>query len=147
MSSLSLAQASMIVDEALAEGRRGQLSPLCVVVLDAGGHAVALKREDRASLGRPQIATAKAAGCLSMGFGGREIARRAQAVPAFFDALSGLLPQGLLPVPGGVLIRDAAGSLLGAVGISGDTSDNDELCALAGIAAAGLVADTGARAA
>ena len=135
MSSLSLAQASTIVDAALAEGRRRQLAPLCVVALDAGGHVIALKREDRASHGRSQIATAKAAGCLSMGFGGREIARRAQAAPAFFDALSGLLPQGLLPVPGGVL--------LGAVGISGDTSDNDELCALAGIAAAGLVADTG----
>jgi uncharacterized protein GlcG (DUF336 family) len=147
MSSLSLAQASAIVDEALVEGRRRQLSALCVVVLDAGGHAIALKREDRASHGRPLVATAKAAGCLSMGFGGREIARRAQSAPAFFDALSGLLPQGLLPVPGGVLIRDAAGALLGAVGISGDTSDNDELCALAGIAAAGLVADTGVRAA
>lgn len=145
MSTLSLAQASAIVDEALAEGRRRQLSPLCVVALDAGGHAIALKREDRASHARPLIATAKAAGCLSMGFGGREIARRAQSAPAFFDALSGLLPQGLLPVPGGVLIRDAAGVLLGAVGISGDSSDNDELCALAGIAAAGLVADSGAR--
>ena len=146
MSSLSLAQASVIVDEALADGRRRRLSALCVVVLDAGGHVVALKREDRASHGRPQIATAKAAGCLGMGFGGREIARRAQAAPAFFGALSGLLPQGLLPVPGGVLIRDAGGALLGAVGISGDTSDNDELCALAGIAAAGLVADTGVAA-
>jgi uncharacterized protein GlcG (DUF336 family) len=145
MSSLSLAQASTIVDEALAEGRRRQLAPLCVVTLDAGGHALALKREDRASHARPLIATAKAAGCLSMGLGGREIARRAQSAPAFFDALSGLLPQGLLPVPGGVLIRDTAGTLLGAVGISGDTSENDELCALAGIAAAGLVADSGAR--
>jgi uncharacterized protein GlcG (DUF336 family) len=144
MSILSLAHASTIVDEALAEGRRRQFSPLCVVVLDAGAHAIALKREDRASHGRPVIATAKAAGCLSFGFGGREIARRAQSVPAFFDAVSGLLPQGLVPVPGGVLIRNAAGELLGAVGISGDTSDNDELCALAGIAAAGLVADSGA---
>ena len=100
-----------------------------------------LKREDRASHSRPLIATAKAAGCLSMGFGGREIARRAQAAPAFYGTLSSLLPQGLLPVPGGVLIRDAAGVLLGAVGISGDTSDNDELCALAGITAAGLRAE------
>jgi uncharacterized protein GlcG (DUF336 family) len=87
MASLSLAQAGTIVDEALAEGRRRSFSPLCVVVLDAGGHAVALKREDAASSGRPAIATAKAAGCLSMGFGGREIARRAQIVPTFFVAL------------------------------------------------------------
>jgi len=115
-----------------------------VVVLDSGGHAIALKREDRASIARPLVATAKASGCLGMGFGGREIARRAQAAPAFYDSLSTLLPQGLLPVPGGVLIRDPAGIVLGAVGISGDTSDNDEQCALVGIAAAGLVADTGA---
>jgi uncharacterized protein GlcG (DUF336 family) len=79
-----------------------------------------------------------------MGFGGREIARRAQIVPAFFDALATIFPQGILPVPGGVLIRDAAGALVGAVGISGDTSDNDEVCAVAGILAAGLKADTGA---
>jgi uncharacterized protein GlcG (DUF336 family) len=144
MSSLPLAQSSTIVDEALAEARRRQLSPLCVVVLDVGGHPLVLKREDQASSARALIATSKAAGCLSMGFGGREIARRAQAAPAFYGTLSTLLPQGLLPVAGGVLIRDAAGVLLGAVGVTGDTSDNDELCALAGIAAAGLIADTGA---
>jgi len=144
MSFLTLAQADTIVDEALAEARRRNFAPLCVVVLDSGGHAIALKREDRASIARPLVATAKASGCLGMGFGGREIARRAQAAPAFYDSLSTLLPQGLLPVPGGVLIRDTAGIVLGAVGISGDTSDNDEQCALVGIAAAGLVADTGA---
>jgi uncharacterized protein GlcG (DUF336 family) len=144
MSSLSLAQSSTIIDEALAEARRRHLSPLCVVVLDAGGHPLALKREDHAASARPVIATAKAAGCLGMGFGGREVARRAQAMPGFYSTLAGLLPQGLLPAPGGVLIRDAAGTLLGAVGVTGDSSDNDELCALAGIAAAGLIADTGA---
>jgi uncharacterized protein GlcG (DUF336 family) len=144
MASLSLAQAGTIVDEALAEARRRGFAPLCVVVLDAGGHAVALKREDAASNGRPAIAGAKAAGCLSMGFGSREIARRAQIVPNFFVALATIFPQGVVPVPGGVLIRDAAGTLLGAVGISGDTSDNDEACAVAGILAAGLKADTGA---
>jgi uncharacterized protein GlcG (DUF336 family) len=145
MSTLSLSQASSIVDAALAEGRRRGFAPLCVVVLDAGGHAVALKREDRASHARPRIATAKAAGCLSMGFGSREIARRAQSAPAFYDSLAGLLPQGLLPVPGGVLIRNAEGVLLGAVGVTGDTSDNDEICALAGIAAAELIAEAGAQ--
>jgi len=79
-----------------------------------------------------------------MGFGGREIAKRAQAVPEFIAALNAVLPKGILPVPGGVLIRNAEGTLIGAVGISGDTSDNDEICAVAGILAAGLVADTGA---
>ena len=113
-------------------------------MLDRGGHALALLRDESASIYRPEIATAKAAGCLGMGFGGRELAKRAAAAPAFFAGLQVTFPKGMLPVPGGVLIRDAAGALLGAVGVSGDTSDNDEICALAGIAAAGLVADTGA---
>ena len=142
--SLTLDQASRIVDAALAEGGRQGFHPLCVVVLDAGGHCLALKRDERASISRPEIATAKAAGCLGMGFGGREIARRAQAVPTFIAALNGIFPKGILPVPGGVLIRDGEGALIGVVGVSGDTSDNDEICAVAGIEAAGLVADTGA---
>jgi uncharacterized protein GlcG (DUF336 family) len=142
--SLTLDQASRIVDAALGEGRDRGFQPLCAVVLDAGGHALTLKRDERASISRPEIATAKAAGCLGMGFGGREIAKRAQAVPAFIAALNTIFPKGILPVPGGVLIRDGAGGLIGAVGISGDTSDNDEICAVAGIEAAGLVADTGA---
>jgi uncharacterized protein GlcG (DUF336 family) len=141
---LTLEQASMIVDGALAEGKHQGFQPLCVVVLDAGGHALALKRDEHASISRPEIATAKAAGCLGMGFGGREIAKRAQAAPNFIAALNTIFPKGILPVPGGVLIRDASGALLGAVGISGDTSDNDEACAIAGIVAANLQADTGA---
>ena len=134
MSTLTLAQASSIIDTALAHARKQGFQPLCVVVLDAGGHPLALQREDRASFGRPKIAAAKAAGCLALGFGGREIAKRALAAPAFYGALGAVLPEGLLPVPGGVLIQDG-GTLLGAVGISGDTSDNDEACAVAGIEA------------
>ena len=141
---LTLEQATRIVDDALAEGAKRGFKPLCIVVLDAGGHALALKRDERASISRPEIATAKAAGCLGMGFGGRELARRAEKMPDFIAALNAIFAKGILPVPGGVLIRNAAGSLLGAVGISGDTSDNDEVCAVAGIKAAGLVADTGA---
>jgi uncharacterized protein GlcG (DUF336 family) len=141
---LTMDQALTIAQATLAEGAKLGCAPLCAVVLDTGGHALALLRNERASISRPEIATAKAAGCLGMGFGGREIAKRATAVPTFFAALNGVFPKGLLPVPGGVLIRDARGALIGAVGVSGDTSDNDELCALAGIAAAGLVADTGA---
>ena len=143
MSSLTLEQAAKITDAALAEGARRKFAPLCVVVLDPGGHALVLKRMEKASISRPQIAMAKAAGCLGMGFGGRELARRADAVPAFFTALASILPQGMVPLAGGVLIRNAAGELLGAMGVSGDTSDNDEVCAIAGIQAAGLVADTG----
>jgi uncharacterized protein GlcG (DUF336 family) len=141
---LTLDAALTIARTTIEEGKARGFAPLCAVVLDAGGHALALLRDERASISRPEIATAKAAGCLGMGFGGREIAKRAVAVPAFFAALNGIFPKGILPVPGGVLIRDSAGVLIGAVGVTGDTSDNDELCALAGIAAAGLAADTGA---
>ncbi|MEY4502430.1 MAG: hypothetical protein RIS52_2320 [Pseudomonadota bacterium] len=141
---LSLKQALTIAQVTLEEGARQGFAPLCVVVLDAGGHALALLRDEKASIYRPEIAMAKAAGCLGMGFGGREIAKRATAVPGFIAALNGIFPKGILPVPGGVLIRDGAGALIGAVGVTGDTSDNDEISALAGIAAAGLVADTGA---
>lgn len=141
---LTLAQALAIAQATLAEGKARSFAPLCVAVLDPGGHALALLRDEQASIGRPEIASAKAAGCLAMGFGGRELAKRAQAVPHFFAALSDIFPKGIVPVAGGVLIRDDAGALLGAVGVSGDTSDNDEICALAGIAAAGLIADSGA---
>jgi uncharacterized protein GlcG (DUF336 family) len=141
---LTLEHANTICTAALLRGGELELAPLCVVVLDAGGHALALQRSESASISRPEIATAKAAGCLGMGFGGREIARRAGMVPGFIAALNGIFPKGILPVPGGVLIRDAQGVLIGAVGISGDTSDNDEICALAGIEAAGLQAETGA---
>lgn len=141
---LTLEQANTIANASLASGRDIGFAPLCVVVLDAGGHALALQRDELASISRPQIATSKAAGCLGLGFGGRELARRAQAMPAFFTGLSAIFPDGIIPVPGGVLIRNDVGIVIGAVGISGDTSDNDEICAVAGIDAAGLVADTGA---
>jgi uncharacterized protein GlcG (DUF336 family) len=140
----TLSAAQTIAQHALAEGQRLGLAPLCVVVLDAGGHALALLRDEKASISRPEIAMGKAAGCLGMGFGGRELAKRSAAAPQFFTSLAAIFPKGIIPVPGGVLIRDGAGTLIGAVGVTGDTSDNDELCALAGIAAAGLVADTGA---
>ncbi|WP_425228940.1 GlcG/HbpS family heme-binding protein [Sphingomonas sp.] len=139
---LTLAQANGIATAARAHAATNAIAPLCVTVLDAGGHPLAVQRDERASLYRPDIAAAKAMGCLGMGFGGRAVAQRAGAAPAFYAAVGALRP--LLPVPGGVLIRDAAGVLLGAVGISGDTAPNDEACAVAGIAAAGLVADTGA---
>jgi uncharacterized protein GlcG (DUF336 family) len=140
---LTLAQAEAIADAALAKGRALGLLPLCVVVLDAGGHLKVAKREDGASLLRPEIATGKAYGALAMGFGTRELARRAQAMPGFTNALSDLAGGKAVPVRGGVLVRDAAMTLLGAVGISGDASAKDEEAAVAGIEAAGLEADTG----
>ena len=144
MSGLTLAQAGAIVDAALARGRELNLAPLTVVVLDAGGHAVALKREDRSGIMRVDIATGKAWGALGMGFGSRELFDRSTKQPVFITALAAVSQGRMVPVPGGVLIRDADGRLLGAVGISGDTSDNDEICALAGIEAAGLKGETGA---
>ena len=143
MSSVSLAQASIILDKALAKGRELKLHPLTVVVLDAGGHMVAMKREDRSGILRTQIATGKAWGTLGMGFGGREFARRAQTGAVFLQALMAASEGRVVPAPGGVLIRDDAGEIVGAVGISGDTSDKDEVCAVAGITAAGLTPDTG----
>lgn len=140
---LSLAQAEAITDAALAKGHELGLLPLTVVVLDAGGHVKVTKREDGASLLRPEVAHGKAYGTLAMGLGGRELARRSQAMPGFMNALSDLANGAAVPVPGGVLVRDASGALLGAVGISGDVSTQDEVAALAGIEAAGLVADTG----
>jgi len=143
MKTLTLSAADMIVDKALEKGRELKLAPLTVIVLDAGGQTRVLKREDGSSLLRPEIAMGKAWGTLGMGFGGRDLARRAAKAPAFFNALSDMSGGRMVPVPGGVLIRSDAGELLGAVGISGDLSENDEVCAVHGIRAAGLTPDTG----
>ena len=142
--SVTLAQATTIVDVALKKGRETNCAPLSVAVLDAGGHLVAFKREDRSGILRHDIAHGKAWGALGMGFGSRELADRAGKNPLFFGVLATVSHGRLVPVPGGVLIKDAAGSVLGAVGISGDTSDKDEVCAVAGIEAAGLKAVVGA---
>ena len=143
MTALTLAKAALIVDKALERGRALKFKPLTVAVLDAGGHLVAFKREDGSSLLRPQIAEGKAWGVLGMGFGGREFARRAAAAPVFLSALMAASGGRIVPVPGGVLIR-AAGEIIGAAGISGDTSENDETCAVYGIEQAGFTPDTGA---
>ena len=140
---LTLEQASIIIDKALEKGRELGLKPLTVAVLDAGGHLTALKREDGSSLLRPEIAGGKAWGALGMGFGGREFARRAAGNLVFIQALSAASGGRIIPVPGGVPIRDKSGDIVGAVGISGDTSENDELCAVYGVSGAGLVPDTG----
>jgi len=142
--SVTLAQASTVVDIALKKGRETNCAPLTIAVLDAGGHLVAFKREDRSGILRFDIAFGKAWGARGMGFGSRELAERATKNPLFIDALTTISQGRLVANPGGVLIKDAAGSVLGAVGISGDTSDKDEVCAVAGIEAAGLKAQVGA---
>ncbi|MDO7833481.1 heme-binding protein [Sphingobium sp. HBC34] len=138
MTRISLDQAQTIVAAALKEGRALALKPLSVVVLDAGGHMVAFAREDNSSNLRPQIATAKASGALALGMSSRAIGEIAIERPTFITAAAGLNPAGIVPAAGAVLIRDANGNLIGAVGVTGDTSDNDEKAALAGVAAAGL---------
>jgi uncharacterized protein GlcG (DUF336 family) len=144
MPELNLSKATIMIDAALARGREMKLAPLTVAVLDAGGCMVALKREDGSSLLRPDIATGKAWGALAMGVGTRAIAARVAQAPAFIHAVTTLAGGRLVPVPGGVLVRSAAGTIVGALGISGDSSDNDEACAVHGIEAAGLKADPGA---
>ena len=141
---LTLNTATTIAQETLKAGSAHGFAPLCAAVLDPGGHVLALLRDERASISRPEIATAKAAGCLGMGFGGQELARRAEMMPQFFTSLASVFPKGIVPVPGGVLIRDTEGTLIGALGVSGDMSDNDEIAAVAGIESVGLIADTGA---
>jgi uncharacterized protein GlcG (DUF336 family) len=142
MAKLSLANASVIVDAALAEARQRKLKPMTVVVLDAGGYEMAVKREDGASPLRPKIARAKASGAVGMSRGGREIRKTAESNPVFFTMLTELTGGEISPNLGGVLIR-SEGEILGAVGITGDKAENDEICAIVGIKAAGLQPDAG----
>lgn len=139
MAAVTLAQASALVDAALAHGGQLGLAPLTVAVLDPGGHLVALKRQDGSGILRAEIAVAKAWGVLGMGLPARDLAARAHQAPQFFAALTTLSGGRMMPVPGGVPLRDDGGSLVGAAGISGDTSDNDEACAVHGARAAGLI--------
>ncbi len=145
MATLKLAQASTIIDTAIAEARKQKLAPVAVAVLDAGGNLIAFKREDEAGIVRFDIAYGKAWGALGMGFGTRELAERATKSPTFVAALASISQGRMVPSPGGVLIMGADKEVIGAVGISGDTGDNDERCAIAGIQAVGLSAIPGLR--
>ena len=138
MNRITLELASMIIAAALQKRAELGFKPLCVAVLDTGGHLVALQREDGASVLRPQIATAKAGGALALGISSRKIAEMASERPTFVASLGPISPHGVVPAAGGVLVVDADGQVIGAVGVTGDTSDNDETCALAGVAAARL---------
>jgi uncharacterized protein GlcG (DUF336 family) len=143
MSDFSLSDAQAIVSHALAYARANGIKPLGIGVLDARGALRAYAAEDGSSLGRAHVAIGKASGAVAMGMGSRSLAKRGREAPQFVNAVGQVVPGGLIPVPGGVLVRDAAGALLGAVGVSGDTSDRDEEAALAGIAAAGFTGDPG----
>ncbi len=141
--SLTLDMARTIADSVLAKSKELGLKPIAVAVFDERGCLRAFAAQDGTSLLRGEVAQGKAYGALALGMGSRAIFKRAQEQAFFIDAVNTLAQGKIIPVPGGVLMRDAGGTLLGAVGVSGDTSDNDETCVLAGIAAAGLVADAG----
>lgn len=143
MSALTLNIAVNLAGQALTAGREISAAPLTVAVLDSGGHLIALQREDGASLLRPQIAIGKAWGAIAMGKGSRLLALDAQQRPAFIAALNSLGQGSVVPAPGGVLIRDQEGKVLGAIGISGDTSDIDEQVAIRAVEAMELRADAG----
>jgi len=142
MSAITLEQARTIIASALEAGHNRGLNPLSVVVLDAGGHVKAFEREDGASNLRFEIAHGKAHGALGMGVGSRAIMARAEAQPYFIAAITAAFGGALIPVPGGVLIIDSDQAIIGAIGATGDTSDNDEAVAVAGIEAAGFQART-----
>lgn len=143
MTEITLELANTIIDAALREGRKRKLAPLAVAVLDAGGHLKALSRADGASFMRPMMAIAKAWGTIGVGVSSRTLGQMGEQRPVFMNALAQVADQRLLPVPGGVLVRDASDAIVGAVGISGDVSDEDEHCAVAGICEAGFKADAG----
>jgi uncharacterized protein GlcG (DUF336 family) len=141
--SITLEQARAVVDGAIAKARDLELKPVSVVVLDDRGSLVAAASEDGVSAMRARIAHGKANAAIQLGMGTRALMNRAEQQAYFIQAMNGLAGGDMVPVPGGVLLRGGSAELLGAVGTSGDTSDNDEAAALGGVEAAGLIAETG----
>lgn len=138
MAEISIRKARQIIKGTFAKGREMELKPLSVIVLDAGGHVKAFEREDGAAPGRFAIAQGKAYGAVMLGMGGTAQMARAEQQAYFMDAVNGVFGGQVVPVPGGVLVRDKKGAVIGAVGVTGDTSDNDTEAALAGLALAQL---------
>jgi uncharacterized protein GlcG (DUF336 family) len=141
MPELSLKDANTIIEHALIRARQMKIKPVTVVVLDASGELVAMQREDGASMFRFDVARGKAWGAAAMGVSSRALANRAQENPNFMITLAATAQGRFLPQPGGVLIRDAAGQILGAAGASGGTGDEDEAICAHGIEQAGHAAD------
>ena len=138
MHRLTLTQANALIDAAFAHGAELGLKPLTVAVLDPGGYLIAAQRQDTCSNVRVRLAQGKAAGALALGVSSRTIGKMAEERPHFVAAVREMGEGGMVPVAGGVIACDAGGTVLGAVGVTGDTSDNDEACALAAIEAVGL---------
>jgi uncharacterized protein GlcG (DUF336 family) len=141
MADISLSKARTIIRKALIKGRELDLKPLSVVILDAGGHVKAFEREDGAAPGRFAIAQGKAFGAVMLGMAGTAQMARAEQQAYFMAAVNGVYGGQVVPVPGGVLVRDKKGAVIGAVGVTGDTSDNDAIAAMAGIDAVGLTGE------
>ena len=141
MTDISRKKAKTIINRALAHAREQNMKPLSAIVVDAGGHPIAFEREDGASPGRFALAEGKAYGVVMMGIGGFALRERAEKQAYFIDSLNGVYNGKLVPVPGGVLVRDKRGKVIGAVGVTGDSSENDAEAATAGIEAAGFVAE------
>ena len=137
----NLRKARTIIRRTVEKGRDLELKPLSIVVLDAGGHVMAFEREDGASAGRFDIAFGKAYGSIMLGMGGTAQMARAEQQAYFMEAMNGLYGGRVVPVPGGILVRDAKGTLMGAVGVTGDSSDNDLIAGKVGIEAVGLIAE------
>ena len=144
MPTLMLREANTIIEQALTKGREARFPPLAVVVLDDSGNIKAAQREDGASMFRIDVALGKAWGAVAMSCSSRALAKRAQANPNFMVTLAATAQGKFLPQQGGVLIRDASGTILGAVGISGATGDEDEVCGIFGVEKAGLMPDASA---
>jgi uncharacterized protein GlcG (DUF336 family) len=138
MTMISLDTAQALINAALEKARALGLKPLCVAVVDAGGHLIALARENGGSTLRPHLALGKACGALALGISSRKIGDMALERPVFIASISAIAVNGIVPAAGGIIIVDQAGAPAGAIGITGDTSDNDEICALAAISAVGL---------
>lgn len=138
MTSITLLKANQIIEGAFSKGAELNLKPLSVVVVDAGGHVIAFQRQDGASFGRLQIAQGKAAAALALGLYSRKIGDMAIERPSFIGEFASSAPHSVVPAAGGVILVDDAGLPCGAVGVAGDTSDNDEICTFAGISAARL---------
>jgi len=141
MPEISIGKARTMIRKAIQKGREMELKPLSVVVLDAGGHVKAFEREDGAAPGRFAIAQGKAYGAVMLGMAGTAQMERAEQQGYFMNAVNGVYGGQVVPVPGGVLVRDKRGGVIGAVGVTGDTSDNDAICAVFGIEAANLTAE------
>jgi uncharacterized protein GlcG (DUF336 family) len=138
VSQITLDKANAVIAAAFAKGRELSLRPLSIAVVDAGGHVIASQRQDGTSFGRLQIAHGKAAGALALGVSSRQVGVLAEERPWFVGALVASAPHPMIPAAGAVIVVDTAGHPVGAVGVTGDTSDNDEICAIAGVEAAGL---------